>query len=176
MRGEELEQVGAGELERAPARDAREPPNGVQQTHVHRTDEVEADRSPGVQRRRAARACRGVGLADLGQHQAAGHLAGEVDDDGIAVGKAAVERGGDGGRRVDDDEIAGSQEPAQRRRSARHRSGVAHAHQQTYVVTPPAARLRRFVGFVGGVEHEVEAAGRSRVMAASMPGADARAS
>ena len=71
-----------------------------------------------------------------------GQLAGEVHDDGIAVGQPAVDRGRHRGRRVDDEQVAGREELAQRVEARVHRRGVADADQQPHVVASTGRRPR----------------------------------
>ena len=95
-----------------------------------------------------------AGLAHLDQRHTAGQLAREVHDDGIAVGQAAVDRGGHRGRRVHDDEVAGAEELAEGVEAGVHGRGVTGADEQPDVVAASGADLGRLVGFVLGVEHE----------------------
>ena len=113
--------------------------------------------------------------------QPARELAGEVHDDGIPVGHPAVDRGGHGGRGVDDEEVAGREEFTQRLEARVDRRGVTGADEQPDPSRRPAADLGRLVGFVTGVEHEADGDGAvvvawSSIMTPSIPPPPALAS
>ena len=97
----------------------------------------ELDASPGASRNRGAVRAVG-GLAHLDQPHAAGQLAREVHDDRVAVGQAAVDRGGDRRRGVHDERGR----PATRKSAEVGEAGVHRrrrrptADQQPHVVAP----------------------------------------
>ena len=63
-----------------------------------------------------------------------------------AIGACNRQRGGERGGRVDDDEIAGAEEPRQLGEAAvEDDAGGAIADEQAHVVAAPSARLRRLV-------------------------------
>ena len=141
MRVEEVEQRRvAGEVDASPATGAASRRSGRGSCTRPSAEQVDLDAA----RRRHARRGRAVGRpAHLDQQHAAGQLAREVHDDGLAVGQAAVDRGGDGGRGVHDDQVAGARGTSPRSaKRACDRRGVAGAHEQPDVVAPAAATLR----------------------------------
>ena len=126
------------------------------QLHPPEPEQVELGRAVDDARRGRARR----GLAHLHQQHAAGQLAREVHDDGIAVGQAGVDRGGHGRRGVHDDAGRRRRRNSPSAVEARvHGRGVAVAHEQADLVAPAAGDLGRLVRFVLGVEHEARASG-----------------
>ena len=94
--------------------------------------------------------------AHLDQPGAVGQRCGQVDGDGFAVRQPAVERGGDGGGRVDHQQVAGEQVPGQVGDPGVDRLVEASAHQQPDVVAGPAGGLGRFVRLQLRWEDEVQ--------------------
>ena len=94
------------------------------------------------------------GLADLDQPEPAGQLARDVDGHRLAGGQAPVDGGGHGGRRVDDEQVAGVEEVGEVAEAGVDRGRLADRHHQAHVVPAAAAGLGRLVGLVGRVEGE----------------------
>ena len=80
-------------------------------------------------------------LAHLDEEQAAGQLAREVHDDGIAVGQAGVDRGGHRRRGVDDEQVAGrgGSSPRASKRACTGAASPALTSSRTWSRRRPAA-------------------------------------
>ena len=94
------------------------------------------------------------GSADFDQPQATGQFAGDVDGDGVARGRLAVEGGGDGGGRVDHDQVAAVEGVAQPVEPGVDGLGLAHRHHQGDVVPAQAPGFGGLVGLAARVQDE----------------------
>ena len=92
----------------------------------------------------------------LDHPEVAGQLVGDVQD-GVAVSfDDHVESGGDGRRRVDDDEVTGMEMFGKRPERGVHRGVEPTGHEQAHLVATQATRLGWLVGLVLGVEREAQ--------------------
>ncbi len=94
------------------------------------------------------------GSSDLDQPQATGQLARDVDGDGVPRGQLAVEGGGDGGGRVDHDQIAAVEGVAQPVEPGVDGLGLAHRDHQGHIVPAQATGFGGLVRLATRVEEE----------------------
>jgi hypothetical protein len=139
-------EVELGEPQTFRVRERREQPDAAA------AEKLDVDGRAETERRGRAR----VGIPWLDEPHVAGELARQVNDDRLPAGEQAVQRTGDGRRRVDDEKVALVEEIPDVPESCVDRFIAAAADEQPHFIAAQSASFRRLVGFVPGVEGEGE--------------------